>query len=156
MHKKYEDYSTKEKVFINIATGILFFGIFIFFWNIFSGESTQEDVVTSSKVYIAAQDFVTERLLSPSTAEYPSSDYKAWQVEDGTWIVTSYVDSQNAFGAMLQSKWVVAMNLVGNDWANKNHWNVRYLNINKEEYVVDDSFFDELVKLGLRKDNSQE
>src|SRR5580693_5113852 len=56
-----------------------------------------------SKAYIISQNFVEDRLKSPSTAHFPIFDYSCKQLEDHTFLVRSYVDAQNAFGATIRT-----------------------------------------------------
>lgn len=64
-----------------------------------------------------AQGFVRDSLKAPTTATFPNN-CQAKQTA-GTWIVTSYVDSENGFGAMLRSDTVVQMTYdpSGDSWA---------------------------------------
>lgn len=51
---------------------------------------------------IMAERFVKEELRCPATASFPAAD--AVRSGDG-WRVTSYVDSQNGFGANVRTPW---------------------------------------------------
>lgn len=54
---------------------------------------------------VCAQSHVKTLLKSPSTADFPwSSDTTAWG--DDQYLVQSYVDSQNGFGAMIRTNYV--------------------------------------------------
>lgn len=65
---------------------------------------------------IVAEKFVRERLRSPSTAEFPPGTSQCRTSHNGgVWTVRSYVDAQNAFGAMLRSDYVVVTRYNGND-----------------------------------------
>jgi len=76
---------------------------------------------------LSARRFVKQRLKSPSTAEFPpTSTATVKKTPNGTYIVSSYVDSQNAFGATLRSNWVAE---------------IRYLSGNRVE-LVDIQFID--------------
>jgi hypothetical protein len=67
-------------------------------------------------VYSMAQQFVEERLRAPSTADFPSgSEHEVGDLGGGKFRVISYVDAQNAFGAMIRSTWIVEMQYLGND-----------------------------------------
>jgi hypothetical protein len=59
---------------------------------------TKQDAVAQSHV------FVKEKLTSPGSAEFPyQSDETIDQINDSTFKVLSYVDSQNKFGALLRT-----------------------------------------------------
>lgn len=74
-----------------------------------------EDNGRSAFVY--AQLFVKDRLISPSSADFPTIVDSATYVFEisrdppntCTWSVSSYVDSQNAFGAMLRTYYSVKL-----------------------------------------------
>lgn len=55
--------------------------------------------------YIKSKRFVEQSLKSPSTADFPSIDYNIVNLGNNECKVTSYVDSQNGFGAQLRSNW---------------------------------------------------
>lgn len=58
--------------------------------------------------YIDAQAVVTKTLKAPSTAKFPSSSHATVErAENEGFKVSSYVDSQNGFGAMIRSDWTV-------------------------------------------------
>lgn len=57
-----------------------------------------------------AREFVKRNLKAPSTAKFPpTSTADVSKTTEGTYIISSYVDSQNGFGAMLRKKWVVEL-----------------------------------------------
>ena len=59
---------------------------------------------SKSGASVAIQEFVTAKLLSPSTADFPFKmvgDIN--QIDDNTFDVHSYVDSQNAFGGVIRT-----------------------------------------------------
>lgn len=54
-----------------------------------------------------AEDFVKQRLKSPSTAEFIGTFEKSdhiTELENDEYLINSWVDSQNSFGAMIRSK----------------------------------------------------
>lgn len=64
---------------------------------------------------IAAQGVVKERLASPATATFPWNEYKVAEDDKG-YAVGGYVDSQNQFGAMIRTWWVVQMKRTDTGW----------------------------------------
>lgn len=66
---------------------------------------------TRSDACFMSQKLVRQNLKAPSTAEFPMWTEENCKVTQkaGTWIVTSYVDSQNGFGAMIRSDYVAQM-----------------------------------------------
>lgn len=60
--------------------------------------------------YIMMADFVKARLRSPSTADFPGvfdgrGDHVK-RVEGQTYMIVSWVDSQNAFGATIRTEFI--------------------------------------------------
>jgi len=72
-----------------------------------------------SSAYSTSQQFLNDRLKSPSTAEYPT-DWDRNMVEymgDSVFYIKSYVDSQNGFGATIRTKYWARLKLVpGDKW----------------------------------------
>lgn len=66
-----------------------------------------------------AQDIITDLLSSPSTADFPGTFLGAehWEVykHEGILYIQSWVDSQNAFGAVIRKDWEITMNLETNE-----------------------------------------
>ena len=60
--------------------------------------------------YVMIQEFVEKRLVSPSSAEFPDAldgfdhDKNIDYLGDQTYVIRSYVDSENAFGASLRTQ----------------------------------------------------
>ena len=97
--------------------------IAIFYWvstipldsvpNSYSSPSTNSNWKTqdnSYSAYLMMQEFVKKRLKSPSTAKFPNfylnTDHIK-KISNQTYQITSYVDSQNTFGAMIRTKFLV-------------------------------------------------
>lgn len=79
------------------------------FFAIGSSDSDSPSVKPSPILaYNFAEDFVKQRLKSPSTAKFPRLFEKNEHITDlgnGEYQIKSWVDSQNGFGAMIRSKW---------------------------------------------------
>lgn len=80
-----------------------------------------EEVIPSSdtpiEAYIVSKKFVLQRLKAPRSAVFPDytdSGVGVSRYQDGKYVVTGYVDSQNSFGAMLRTGYVCTINYVGN------------------------------------------
>lgn len=58
-------------------------------------------------------DFVKDRLKSPSTAHFPSDTSSH---VGNTWTVHGSVDSENGFGASLRSTFTCTMTVSGDNW----------------------------------------
>jgi len=87
-------------------------------------KQTENDVATEKlnylmdnmDTYIQAQEFVKQTLKSPSTAKFPALPYEIVDLGDSFYKVSSYVDSQNSFGATIRNEWSVKMALVLDHW----------------------------------------
>ncbi len=78
------------------------------FFALGSGDSDSSVEPSPIMAYNFAEDFVKQRLKSPSTAEFPGLFEKNKHIIDlgnGEYKINSWVDSQNGFGAMIRSKW---------------------------------------------------
>lgn len=59
---------------------------------------------------VFAEDFVKEKLKSPSSAKFASTSEKTIkEVETNVWEVSGWVDSENSFGASIRSNFKVKM-----------------------------------------------
>lgn len=105
---------------------VLIAGAYIFIFDSDSKEERfQEETSTQTSTrpragipYAFAKTIVKERLVSPKTAEFmPISQAHCVQLPDQkTWKITSFVDSQNKFGATVRTKWYVKIMDTGDSW----------------------------------------
>lgn len=64
-----------------------------------------------------SQLMVMDHLKAPSTAEFPLfNEASVKQLDAKTWRVSSYVDAQNSFGAMLRTRYTVTIEDMGENW----------------------------------------
>lgn len=72
------------------------------------------EIDNESAYYNIAKEIVESALKAPSTAEFPSifSDDIKMQRNKDIVAVQSYVDSQNSFGAMIRSEWIVQFKVI--------------------------------------------
>ncbi|WP_286975094.1 hypothetical protein [Acetomicrobium sp. UBA5826] len=82
-----------------------------------SAQPAHENKADKTEAIIMAEEFVKDRLVSPSSAKFPwrSSETTAVKVDEDTWVISSYVDSQNKFGAMLRTYYIAKVKYLGND-----------------------------------------
>lgn len=79
-------------------------------------QSAGRSAATSAYVY--AEEAVKQKLKSPSTAKFPYYDTDSLsKSSDGSYTISSYVDSQNSFGAMIRSQWSCKMKPVSGGWS---------------------------------------
>lgn len=68
---------------------------------------------------IMSQSTISDRLTSPGTARFQNcASADTVRTPEGRWLVTSWVDSQNAFGGTLRTHWQTLAYPVGGsgDW----------------------------------------
>ncbi len=109
--------------FTSLLVIFVCFIFIIIFKQILAGESIptpppppeeKVETYTDSEVFVESQFILEKFLKAPSTAEFPSSSYaNIERLKDNGFKVTSYVDSQNGFGAMIRSEWTVLFQYVG-------------------------------------------
>jgi hypothetical protein len=79
-------------------------------------QSASRSVATTAYVY--AEEAVKKKLKSPSTAIFPYFDTSSLsKSSDGSYTISSYVDSQNSFGATVRSQWNCKMKPVSGGWS---------------------------------------
>lgn len=107
-------------------------GILVFLYMLFAGSGSSTSISTNTNsptktdsltkavdnldIYISAQEFVRRGLKAPATAKFPVLPYNVVALGDNRYKITSYVDSQNSFGALLRSDWSVVMKKNGDRW----------------------------------------
>lgn len=72
----------------------------------------------STMAYIMIQDFVKDRLKSPSTAEFPGARERRQHTKrlgDGRYGINSWVESQNSFGAQIRTRFAAIIRQTGED-----------------------------------------
>ena len=67
--------------------------------------------------HVMAREFVEQSLKSPGSAKYPweSSDDVTTYLGNQIYIVKSYVDSQNGFGALIRTNFTVKLEQTSNE-----------------------------------------
>ncbi len=67
--------------------------------------------------YVMTQQFVEERLKAPGSAEWPGVSYRdaVTHLGDQRYRTSTYVDSQNSFGAMLRTHFVAEVEQTSED-----------------------------------------
>ena len=81
--------------------------LFIAFGSYEDNDSSSSSDANKFLAYNYAEDFVKERLKSPSTAEFPGTfekDKHITELGNKEYQINSWVDSQNGFGATIRSK----------------------------------------------------
>ena len=85
--------------------------VFVIFSYAIDKKYGSASVIDCTDAQSVARQFVKRQLKAPSTADFPYDDYEYECVEktNNRWVVKSYVDAENSFGAKLRQKWWVEM-----------------------------------------------
>lgn len=78
----------------------------------------RENTGNGTMAAIMCEEFVTDRLLAPSTADFPRAESIA-PLGNKQYRVASYVDAQNGFGAQIRTYWICD---IRQDPANDDLW----------------------------------
>ena len=114
-----------------IGCAVLIVIILAAYFFIFSGtsEDSGPPQITESNAFIVSKNFITPLLKSPATADFPFLDYSHQKLGDDHWLIQSYVDSQNDFGAMLRTNYSAELKFLGGDWADPASWELVNLEV---------------------------
>lgn len=100
--------SEREKRFGTLFALALFAVVGFFVWRGCSATGSGSDggvQCDEMNARVAAEQFVTDNVKSPSTAEFGAGpEWKITNTEGNRWSVVSWVDAQNAFGAVVRAK----------------------------------------------------
>jgi hypothetical protein len=113
-----------EVILFILVIGLVAVGFLV--WDFVSSPSTKtpkprpvasqvkDDRVEKFVAYDVAIDMIRDNaLVAPSTAKFQKFDYGLVRiVDDCTWIINAYVDSQNSFGAMVRTHYRAKIMLV--------------------------------------------
>ncbi len=109
--------------YVFLIITVIFIWIFLMF-NMCSSEEYGASVDNTGSTYtkqyrdaaLNAQILVKRTLKAPSTAKFPpTSTANVESTSNGTYIVSSYVDSQNGYGAMVRQSWVAEIEYLPNN-----------------------------------------
>lgn len=80
--------------------------------------NTIEEKTDKIAIMTFTQLLVEKRLKAPSTAKHPwgTSDYEITNLGTNRYTVSSYVDSQNGFGAMIRTNYTATIKKSGDSW----------------------------------------
>lgn len=108
--RKVGEAAGKKGAKVMLGCGLLL-GACIIFGLLLPDDVTQTGIGGKIGAMAMAQQFVEGRLSSPSTADWPwvSADDVVADLGGGRYRVTSYVDSQNAFGAVIRTHYVCVL-----------------------------------------------
>ena len=105
------------------AVGVSLFFIFVLF--LFSavglcsnrgGSGPSTYIPSDNDAIFMSRVFIEKRLKAPSTADFASySNSSVTRTSTGTFLVSSYVDAQNSFGAKIRTHYTCELQYVGNE-----------------------------------------
>lgn len=106
----------EEQQKINKIASVIVLGIALFIvFKFFAGSSSETNVAQSPEisvqpskveVYAMSKEFVKKQLKSPSTAKFPTySDDFVTDMGENKFLVASYVDAENSFGAKVRTRY---------------------------------------------------
>ena len=137
--KKCQHCGTKQKEKIGLkhlfAIGLIVIilgAIFVFIGSDSSSPTAQKQSDHSTMAYVQAKNYVKTVLKSPSTADFPFLERTTRNLGNGRYEVSSYVDSQNSFGAEIRSNWTVTLQYTNGDSADQRNWQLEKLIVNGE------------------------
>lgn len=111
--------------------------VVVFFIIIFSGGGggtpTIQQGTSDTMAYIQSQAYVKTALKSPASAKFPFADYEYKKYEDDSYLITSYVDAQNSFGAIIRSDYSTVLKYLGGEDADPNNWELKKLIIDGKQ-----------------------
>lgn len=81
--------------------------------------STGQDLSSSDmklNAFVYCQKYVKQNLTNPKSADFATNEYScSVSLKDSLYFITSYVDSENAFGGVVRNKFVATMIYIGGD-----------------------------------------
>jgi len=76
----------------------------------------QKQEHSKAEASVMAEEFVKQKLISPGSAKFPwYNENMVKDLGEGRYTYTSYVDSQNSFGALVRSNFTCTVKYSGND-----------------------------------------
>ena len=94
----------------NRARWITVIVVFCVFGLLVLGHINSDSCTDGITAYVMSKDFVKRRLISPSTAEFPSySSIKTMYLGECKHEIRGYVDAQNPFGATIRNRYYVKL-----------------------------------------------
>lgn len=78
----------------------------------------------STMAVVQCQNYVKDRLRSPSTADFPWLDHAVVPRGNETYMVKSYVDAQNGFGATVRNDYICEIRYTGGEAADQGNWSL--------------------------------
>lgn len=85
----------------------------------FSSSPEEERAAEINNLKVTALTYshscVEEKLKSPTSADFPIDLKHVTMINDSVFVVNSYVDAQNSFGAMIRTKFICKLTILKDD-----------------------------------------
>lgn len=97
-----------KKATIGGCSILIVFALILFFIvkSCISPDETEIRAKEEKAAFYSSQEYVKQNIKSPSTAKFPPYDKSyVTRFNDSTYVVKSYLDAQNGFGAMLRANY---------------------------------------------------
>ncbi|MEW6004681.1 MAG: hypothetical protein AB1695_05125 [Stygiobacter sp.] len=89
--------------FKTVFSIVLLLFVLSFLFRTCSGNSDSDD--SESMALVMSRNFVRDKLLSPSTAEFAGLSDSRVIKKENVWYINSYVDAKNAFGVAIRKNY---------------------------------------------------
>lgn len=104
---------TLKIIFILSAIG---FGLYAIIYSLSRNSDSWKTDYNVAGAYVQMEDYVKQRLKSPSTAKFANVlSANIEQLENQTYKIDSYVDSQNGFGAIIRTRYIGEVQQISED-----------------------------------------
>jgi hypothetical protein len=105
---------TQDQKVKAISFVVVVIGLVIFYFVGCGDEPQEKKAHTKSDALIASIQFVKKELKAPATADFNyGSEQSVTQVNDSVFMVNSYVDAENSFGAKLRNTYTCKIIFIG-------------------------------------------
>lgn len=112
----------KKKSNASIWSLLVIIGILFLYSYFTKGGIVSDDKPSCIVAKTISREIVKRMLKSPASAEF--GDYTCNENTDGSFKITSYVDSQNGFGAMLRANYTVTLKYKSGEKYDASNWEV--------------------------------
>jgi len=111
-----------QTFFLFIVVSAMIYGLYVYFTSGDGPSTAERRCQDTGLAFVMSQNFVKQALRSPSSASFPSATSNGVNVRrsgECEFQVRGYVDSQNAFGAVLRNNYSITMryNPDSNRWS---------------------------------------
>lgn len=106
---------TSEKLGKGCGIGCVSIFVIIIVMSIIGSFLPKSPESSANMAYIQCQDFVKQDLKSPTSAKFTLDDFTSRKESNDVYIINSYVDSQNSYGAIIRQNFICKIKLDNKD-----------------------------------------